>query len=247
MWDNSTPGNGSRIQWAFVRDGLPPTFTVSKSQSNIGNTQARQITVSAGGTISDANGIAEAVLSVRQAADSACPTAVEDVLNLPARRVTGNKRDLSNDGSKSITFDETFTVMAPSQGDVDGDGPFVTENLCFFLNVEDIATDEIDADGNKAAYDVGSFSVNWANPGPVHRLGAVEWDATGDTATTTPLDDDNELTVTEGAADGTSFAVTLTTTSQATVVVSLSGPATVNISPLRSRSLPVPWCRRRSR
>ena len=233
VWDRATPGNVSRIEWAFVRDGLPPTFTVSKSQSNIGNTNARQVTVSVGGTISDANGIAEAVLSVRQTAEAGCPVADDDDLNLPARRVAANKRDLSSNGSRSITFDETFTVKAPSAGDVDGAGEFVTENLCFFLNVEDVAMDEIDADGNKAAYDVGSFSVGWAQPGQVHRIGAANWDPDTDTTDDPgdPITAIDRLTVTEGDVDGSQFVITLSSEAVGLVTVSFSAPTTVAFSP----------------
>ncbi|WP_420461543.1 hypothetical protein [Candidatus Palauibacter sp.] len=48
--DNSSPGNRATVRYSFVRDGIAPTFTVSKSQSNIGNTQATRVTVSVGGT-----------------------------------------------------------------------------------------------------------------------------------------------------------------------------------------------------
>ena len=67
----------------------------------------------------------------------------------------------------SGAFDETFVVKAPSAGDVSGTDAFVTENLCFYLYTEDVATDsEGDGPGNTAMFDVGSFSVSWANPGP---------------------------------------------------------------------------------
>ena len=231
IYDNASPGNGSRVPWSFTRDTEAPTFTVSKSQSSIGNTQATTVIVSVGGTISDANGIEKAELSVRPQVAGACPTKNDDDLNLPARRVTGNKRDLSDDGSKAVTFDETFTVKSPSAGDISGTTDYVQENLCFYLSVEDVATDEEgDGPGNIAPYDVGSFSVNWRNPGSVHRLGAANWDATAQPAAAgAAITDDAPLMVAEGAT--AQYVVTLTSAPRRDVVVRLSAPATVTVDP----------------
>ena len=84
-------------------------------------------------------------------------------------------------------------------------------------------------------FDVGSFSVSWANPGPTHLLGAVVWDTEGDTLTTTVIDADNVLAVTEGADATTdvdqSFAVTLSSAATADVTVTFSHPPTLTISP----------------
>ena len=226
--DNSSPGNRTRVNYRFTMDTKAPTFTVSKSQSNIGNTHATTVIVSVGGTISDANGIEAAELSVRSPAAGVCPTGAADELNLPARRVTGNKRDLSDDGSKAVTFDETFTVKAPSAGDISGTEAFVSENLCFYLYVEDVATDSKgDGPGNWKEYDVGSFSVNWRNPGPVHRLGAANWTDGGSPEQGAAITDDAPLMVTEGAT--AQYVVTLTSAPTANVVVSLSAPATVSV------------------
>ena len=231
--DNANPGNRTTVRYSFVRDGLAPTFTVSKSQSNIGNTHAATVIVTVGGTISDASGIEEAELSVRSPVAGVCPTGASDDLNLPARRVTGNKRDLSDDGSSSITFDETFTVKAPSAGDISGVTDFVSENLCFYLYVEDVATDrEGDGPGNWKEYDVGSFSVSWSNPGSVHRLGAANWNP--DAEAPVPMQgaaitEDAPLTVTEGAT--AQYVVTLTAAPTAEVVVSLTAPPTVTVTP----------------
>ena len=245
--DNSYPGNRTGVNFSFTMDGLPPSFTVSKSQSNIGNTQATRVNVSVGGTISDANGIAEAELSLRSRVEGVCPTGAADSLNLAATRVTGNKRDLSSDGSTTITFDETFTVTAPSAGDITGAGEFVDENLCFFLRVEDVATDQDgDGPGNDATYDVGQFTVGWQNPGPVHRLGATNWDAAGDTAATTNTAA-TPLTVTEGDATGSEFALTLSSAiSGPPMTVRFSAPPTVTINPpLSGSTTRTPGCRLR--
>ena len=233
MWDDVEPGNGGQITYSFIRDGTAPTFTVSKSQSNIGNTQATRVNVSVGGTISDANGIDDAELSVRTHVAGACPTANDDDLNLAATRVSGNKRDLSSNGSTTITFDETFTVTAPSAGDVSGTDPFVEEALCFYLYTEDVATDEDgDGPGNSAMYDVGSFSVSWLNPGPAHRIGAANWDPDASPpAATTAITADEPLKATEGATDGAQFVVTLSSPADAALTVRLSAPTTVSFTP----------------
>ena len=235
VWDDAEPGNGGQITYSFTRDGTEPTFTVSKSQSNIGNTQATRVNVSVGGTISDANGIEAAELSVRSPADGVCPTGAADELNLPARRVSGNKRDLSSNGSTTITFDETFTVSAPSAGDISGAGSFVEEALCFYLYTEDVATDEDgDGPGNYEMYDVGSFSVSWLNPGPVHRIGAANWDPDAQDATPmqgAAITADAPLKATEGAVAGAQFVVTLSSPADGDLTVSLSAPTTVTLDP----------------
>ena len=222
--DNSSPGNRTRVNYSFTRDTKAPTFTVSKSQSNIGNTQATRVTVSVGGTISDANGIDRAELSIRSKASGSCPQADDDDLNLAATRVTGNKRDLSDDGSKAITFDETFTLSAPAAGVA------VPEVLCFFLITEDVATDEEgDGPGNRATLEVGSFTVGWPDPGPTFKVGADNLGgsplAQGATITA-----EAPLRVTEGAA-GSRFLFTLSSTSNSAVTFSLSGPPSVTFTP----------------
>ena len=242
--DWAVPGNQTPIDYSFTLDGRAPAFTVSKSQSSIGNTQATQVTVSVAGTISDANGIETAELSIRQTVGGSCPTEDDDNLNLPGRRVTGNKRDLSSSGSRSITFDETFTVAAPSAGDVPGaTGDFVEEALCFFLMVEDVATDRKgDGPGNDATYEVGQFSVGWRNPGPAHRIGADNYSSGTQGAAITA---DAPLRVTEGAAVGAQFLVTLSSPADADLTVNLSAPpavlttATVQITMGQKQSAPV--------
>ncbi|WP_419167239.1 Ig-like domain-containing protein [Candidatus Palauibacter sp.] len=221
IFDNAYPGNGSRVAWSFTRDTKAPEFTVSKSQPDIGNTQATRVTVSVGGTISDANGIERAELSIRSKAGGSCPTADDDDLNLAATRVSGNKRDLSSNGSTTITFDETFTLNAP------GAGVAVPENLCFFLVTADVATDEKGGgSGNTEVYEVGSFSVGWPDPGPTYKIGAVVWNDPGEGASITA---DAPLQVTEGAAAGAQFVITLDPPPATLVRFSLSAPPTVNI------------------
>ena len=109
------------------------------------------------------------------------------------------------------------------------------ENLCFFLRVEDVATDEEgDGPGNTATYDVGSFIVSWRNPGPVHRLGAANWDPDADEGKKqgAAITAKAPLTVTEGDADGSQFALTLSSgISVSRMTVTFTAPPTVTINP----------------
>ncbi len=165
--DHATPANTARASFSFVRDTEGPTYTLSKTQGDIDPQSATAVTVSIGGTISDANVIRSAELELRRVnAGQTCAKAD----TLPRRegtnaRVSRNKIDLEND-TNSITFEESFTIRAPSGK---GTGP---EDLCFYLDSEDIAvTPSGRNDGNPSKSVLNEFAVSWRDdpadpPGP---------------------------------------------------------------------------------
>ena len=176
---------------------------------------------SVGGVISDGSVILKAELSLRMidAAGADC-SAGEELSEGRDGRVPRNKRDLEND-TNSIEFDETFTIRR--NGD-DGMGP---ETYCFYLEVEDSATDSDGrGDGNMMAYDVGQFTVDWPGtpptpPGPRPMFMFHATDAA------TELD---SLQVAEGAASDNTYRVTLANApADATypLTMTIDGPATV--------------------
>ena len=225
--DGATPVNTARGSFSFVRDTEEPTFTLSKTQSDINAQSATAVTVSIGGTISDANVIRSAELQLRRVGTGqTCATAD----TLPRRegtnrRVSRNRVDLEND-TNSITFDETFAISAPEGV---GTGP---ENLCFYLESEDIAVMPNGRDdGNPGNYVLNEFMVTWPAgppPGPTFEFSSIVAPATASAAVT-------GLDVAEGTS-ATTYWVKLSDeadppTAAAPVNVSISAEAGVSASP----------------
>lgn len=233
--DGASPRNSTAVPFSVTVDSKVPTFSISKSQSDIGNTSATTVTVSVGGTISDANGVETAELSLRSRGTTCA--AGED---LAVTRVAGNKRDVA-DGSKSVTFDEAFTVKAP------GAGVAVPEQLCFYLSVEDVATgSDGKGAGNGAEYELGSFQIGWKDPGPVYNIEAFpatadETNPTTDPATIAagaeaftakdPAEATEGVEATSTDPAPTVFAIQLSAAPTADVTVALSAPPAVTLAP----------------
>lgn len=178
--DGATPPNTAPYSLAFGYDRKAPALSISRSQQNIGQTGASSVTASVAGSISDASEIEGAALRLLLGSNVDNCAAVTDTL--PDNRTTGgDKRNLEN-GTSSVAFDASFVIKAPEGA---GAG---TETYCFRLDVEDAAV-EADArgDGNMAAYNLGSFTVDWPAGPPVRSI----------VGPTTPVD---MRAITEGVA-----------------------------------------------
>ncbi len=150
--DNASPMNKSSHTFEYTLDTDAPTFTIDKSQADIGLTNAEAVTVEVGGMIMDDNVIRRAELSLR---GGACANASVSE-DLPTNRVPRNKRDLEN-GKNSFPFDEDFTIIRPNT--VRAPGP---EMFCFWLEVEDVAVEANNSgDGNTGNHALHEFEVNW--------------------------------------------------------------------------------------
>ena len=197
--DGAEPANVAGYQLAFGLDRTSPALSISKSQSNIGQTGASSVTVSVGGSISDQSEIADATLRLLLGNDATECAAVTDTL--PDNRTEGDKVYLDN-GTNSITFDETFVIKAPDASET-GTGP---ETYCFRLDVEDVSlmASARDDDGNAATYNLGNFTVTWPSgppappPGPTFMFQTAD-DNTGPTTFT----DADSIRVAEGTAAAT--------------------------------------------
>ncbi len=194
--DNAVPPNYANALFAYTLDSKGPGVTLSKSQSNIGNISTATVTVSVAGTISDANVIKRAELSIREV-DGACEDS-EDLEDGSGKPVVRNKRDLENDTNK-IEFDESFTLRRQEEG---------TKTYCFWLETEDVA---VESDGRGtgnlgADNELGSFSVGWPGepPKPPADVPTFKFHAA---SATTELD---SLSVAEGATSDNTYRVTLT-------------------------------------
>jgi hypothetical protein len=153
--DNAYPTNWNVAYFNFVRDTKAPTFTAGSGPGAVSAGSSDRVTVTVSGSIRDANVIDEALLMVYANNGSPAVCAGEDGADakLPSSRGVGT-RDLENDTNR-IDFEESFTIKRPAGGGV--------ENLCFVLDVRDVAVDANGDDdaANKAEYAAGSFSINW--------------------------------------------------------------------------------------
>ena len=221
--DGATPVNATSTSFSFIRDTKPPTFTLSRTQGDISPQSATAVTVSVGGTISDANVIRSAELQLRRVnAGQTCATAD----TLPRRedgntRVSRNRVDLEND-TNAITFDETFTIRRNGTG-------AGTENLCFYLDSEDIAVEPNGRDaGNPGDYVLNEFAVSWPDgrppPGPTFMFQTAD-----DNTNPTTFTDADSLQVAEGTAagDGMGYWVRLTNVATAPTA---TAPLSVTVS-----------------
>ena len=168
--DGAVPVNTASTSFSFIRDTKSPTFALSRSQGDISPQTATSVAVSVGGTITDANVIRTAELTLRvKGTDQACvdaPLLSDGSMPNTPRRVGRNKIDLEND-TNSITFEEAFTIQAPSGP---GSGP---ENYCFYLDSEDIAVESNGrADGNEGDLVLSEFMVSWPSEAetPVYEI-----------------------------------------------------------------------------
>ncbi|MYH08909.1 MAG: hypothetical protein F4143_01850 [Gemmatimonadales bacterium] len=214
--DSAVPPNLAGASFAYSRDAKGPGITLSKSQSDIGSINTATVTVSVGGTISDANVIKTAELSIREKMGTATCMASADLEAGSGKPVVRNKRDLENNTNK-IEFDESFTLRQ-AEG---------TKTYCFWLASADIAVgSDGRGDGNMGNYELGSFSVAWpAGPPPTPPGPTFEFMNVDGTAI------DGALAVTEGNADGTMYAVMLANTDADTVAVTLTAPAGFTVAP----------------
>ena len=194
--DRAAPTNWNAAVFEFVRDTKAPTFTAGSGPGAVSAGSSGSVTVAVSGSIRDANVIDEALLMVYANNGSTAVCAGEDAadMQLPSSRV--GTKDIEND-TKRIDFEESLTIKRPAAGGG-------TEELCFVLEVKDVAVDASgDDDGaNMAQYAAGSFSINWG----------VGMTIAAETGGANTLDAMGVLRVSEdGTAvtvDGTSYAQT---------------------------------------
>ncbi|WP_428275821.1 hypothetical protein [Candidatus Palauibacter sp.] len=211
--DRAVPPNRTLRTFNYTRDSEPPTFTISRSQSDIGLTRAAAVTVAVGGTVSDKNVIVTAELSVRR---NSCAAAD----SVPASRIEGrNKRDLE-DGTDSITFGESFTIKRPKSLRAAG-----AEKFCFWLDVEDIAVGTNNrGPGNEMGYKLGEFTVEWDEVTLVKEI--VAGDEKGQASATEGVTGTNDANG-DGTADDpvNHFPVKLLTEPTGDVTVTVGDPS----------------------
>ncbi|WP_419858171.1 hypothetical protein [Candidatus Palauibacter irciniicola] len=226
--DRAVPPNLAGATFAYTRDGDPPGITLSKSQSDIGRINTATVTVTVGGTISDANVIKTAELSIKEIAlEDPAVDACEQAENLAAGRgnpVVRNLRDLENN-TNQIVFDESFTLRQ-AEG---------MKRYCFWLASADVAVEANGrGPGNPGDYELGSFTVDWPDGEPPTPPGPTfEFTTLGDATASPPVMPAalTELEVTEGDATGTAYAVKLANTEETEATVTVTAPTGFTATP----------------
>ena len=215
--DRARPTNWNTAVFEFVRDTKAPTFTAGSGPGAVSAGSSGSVTVTVSGSIRDANVIDEALLSVWANMGSTAVCAGDDTrtdthttgdYKLSSTRV--GTKDIEND-TKRIDFEESFTIKRPAAGGG-------MEELCFVLEVKDVAVDATGDDdaANDAQYAAGSFSINWG----------VGMTIAAEAGGTNTLDAMGKLMVTEASGDAGG-----TNTGTYTVVLDAepAGPVTVEI------------------
>ena len=225
--DRAMPPNTATAVFAYTRDSKGPGITLSKSQSNIGSINTATATVSVGGTISDANVIKTAELSIREVTAGATCADSDDLEDGTGNPVVRNKRDLENDTNK-IEFDESFTLRNQGEG---------SKTYCFWLASSDVAVNANGrGDGNPGDYELGSFDVDWPGEPPGQPTDAPTFVFSSIVAPATAATAVTKLDVDEGT-NTTTYWVKMsgdeapTPTAVAPVNVSISAQAGVSVDP----------------
>ena len=252
--DMAMPPNTDSHTWEFSWDVSASTYSISRTQGDIGTTGASSVNVSVAGAISDMNEIESATLrlllranegaecfngtldeleALEKIADDADNVADRDAV-IPSRiGKPGHMRALEN-GTNSIAFDQTFVVSKP-EGNVTA-----AEGFCFRLDVEDEARNaqaRAASTGNTAKYaDVGNFKVEWPRISPpvaVNEIDAVSL-MVGEMETVDFEDnfsspDGDALTYTSSSSDEDVATVTHTGT-EATITAVAVGTADITIT-----------------
>ena len=228
--DGASPPNTDSHTYVFGYDKTPATFTVSRSQGSVDVPGADAVSVSIAGALSDQSEIEKAALrlllkSAKGDAVKQCSAATD---TLPTARLAKHKRNLEN-GSNSVSFDETFTIKAPGT-DTKGSGP---ENFCFVLSTEDVAVEaDGKGDGNKKDFIASDFTVTWPEGPPIPKKPKFMLTDGADLTTA------KEVTKLEAAEGGTAvtYYVSLkdvdpAPTSTNPDTVSISGSQLVTVAP----------------
>ncbi|WP_420448609.1 hypothetical protein [Candidatus Palauibacter sp.] len=156
--DNASPPNWATTSFTVTIDNTAPSWMVGNGTS-AGMVNARgaaSAVLRVVGTISDANEIESAVLTVRSGGGGSCET---NLTALPDRgttkRVNANGFDLAN-GSNKIEIDEVVTITRPSAGG--------GEQLCVTIETEDAAVDSSGRGaGNEAVLYVADVLFEWGS------------------------------------------------------------------------------------
>ncbi|WP_419858167.1 hypothetical protein [Candidatus Palauibacter irciniicola] len=207
-------GNYTSTSFTFIRDQTDPALSLTAVPSNFGAISAASVSVTVGGTLSDATEIRRAFLSIHKGDTCAMG---DDAL--PSTQVSGPVRRLDN-GTNEIEFSEVFTVKPADD--------LGATTYCFYLHAEDDARDADDrAAENAYSAQVATFSVTWPGtppppvaPGPTFEFKNVDG-----------TDIDETLDVTEGDATGVMYAVMLANTDADTVAITLTTSPGVTVSP----------------
>ena len=158
VWDRGSPGNLDIASYSIIKDTKAPTFSLGGSPGGALNAgSSPSVTVSVSGTISDANPIEKALLTVMTQGEGTGSSndicGGDDTTDTALPRSRARQYNLEND-TKTIAFDQSITIQRPAGGGV--------EQLCFNLDLADSAVDSGgDDQGNTSMYSAGSFSVNW--------------------------------------------------------------------------------------
>ncbi|MYC87866.1 MAG: hypothetical protein F4X22_06465 [Gemmatimonadales bacterium] len=154
--DGALPTNWAAAFFNFTRDTKAPTFTAGSGPGAVSAGSSDRVTVTVSGSIRDANVINEALLSVWSNGGSQAICGPDDSGDTNLTVGTSPRvraKDVEND-TKSIDFEESFTIRKAAGS---------SENLCFRLNVSDVAVDANgdDEGANTAGYTAGFFTIDW--------------------------------------------------------------------------------------
>ncbi|WP_425154260.1 hypothetical protein [Candidatus Palauibacter sp.] len=132
--DGAVPANETVVTYNYVRDQTVPVFALASGQEGITAGIATSVVASISGTITDANVVENAVLSVHAGGCGAATEANKiDLVGSDGAdpRINQNDVDLTN-GTSSISYDESFTIV---RADV-----LTDEDVCFQIVAEDEAS-----------------------------------------------------------------------------------------------------------
>lgn len=159
--DNAEPANGDSQAWTYIKDTAAPSASALSTSPANTSTSASSVQVDFSGSVSDANEIVAATLTVfvdgtdanGTGADGICDTSTDYQLDPAAGEIDRNLVDVSN-GTNSISFGEGFEIFRPST-------PVNPVTYCFFVVADDEALDNTGAAAPNTLTGFTTTDVSW--------------------------------------------------------------------------------------
>jgi hypothetical protein len=163
--DSAVPANTAMHTWSFNMDATAPTFSAF-TPLPVGSTgtTASSVIETIGGTVSDANIMSSVVLGVYvdgtdtigTGADGVCDSAADYLLDDTAGEIDRNSIVL-DDGTNSITFNETFEIFDPAPAAAVN----TTVVYCYIITASDSSMDKFADAAPNTADQSGKATVVW--------------------------------------------------------------------------------------
>lgn len=160
--DQAEPANGDSQAWTYIKDTTAPNWSaLNPAPTGSSGTGANAIVMDIGGSVSDANEIVSATITVfvdgtdanGTGATNSCTDGVVYELDPAAGEIDRNAIDISN-GTNSIDFNESFEIDRPGT-------PVNPVTYCFVLTADDEALDNTGAAAPNSATISSEADVTW--------------------------------------------------------------------------------------